>query len=257
VLTDWLRKLLWPARLAAPAPQTSRPARVRPGVEQLEGRLTPSATALTVSTNPGIAGKPVILTALVTESGIDNCQPGSGFGMVTFFDGSASLGTVSVKPGPTSTQGTAQFSTSALGLGTHSLTAQYSGDLIFISGSNLFTGPSTSNSVSEVVNPNVAADVTRLAKVTVQHFPGNEALVTVTNKTGQTLGGPLYLEITSLPKTVRLLGRHGTVHAHKPMGSLFVSDNVTLGPGGFVGFFLQFSGTASFGVRVLEGPGAV
>jgi hypothetical protein len=34
-------------------------------------------------------------------------------------------------------------------------------------------------------------------------------------------------------------------------------DDVTLGPGGFTGFLLQFSGTADFGVRVLAGPGAV
>jgi hypothetical protein len=36
-----------------------------------------------------------------------------------------------------------------------------------------------------------------------------------------------------------------------------VTDNVTLGPAGFVGFLLQFSGKASFGIRVLEGSGAV
>jgi hypothetical protein len=138
------------------------------------------------------------------------------------------------------------------------LTAKYSGDVVVTPTlSELITSGSTSNTVGEVVNPDVAADVTGLAKVTVQHFPGNEALVTVKNKSHQTIGGPLYLEITGLPKNVHLLGRHGKVHAHRPKGSLFVTDNVTLGPGGFVGFLLQFSGQATFGVRVLAGPGAV
>jgi hypothetical protein len=229
----------------------------RPCVEKLEDRTVPSNTALTVSPNPAIAGQSITLSALVTANLSDFVQPGGGFppGQVTFFDGAAPLKTVVVTPSSSNLrQGSAQLTTSSLGVGTHSLIAKYSGDDVILGGS---TAGSTSNTVSEVVNPELAADVTSLTRVTVRRLPGNEALVLVKNKSGQTIGGLLYLEITGLPKTVHLLGKHGTIHAHKPKGSPFVTDNVTLGPGGFVGFLLQFSGNANFGVRVLAGPGAV
>jgi hypothetical protein len=146
-------------------------------------------------------------------------------------------------------------------VGVHSLTAQYSGEFSFFDGTESARG-STSNAVTEVVNTEVvnmevAADVTALVRVTTLRLPNREAVVLVTNKSRQTIGGPLYLEITGLPKSVHLLSKHGTIHAHTPKGSPFVADNVTLGPGGFAGFFLEFSGKANFGIRVLEGPGAV
>jgi hypothetical protein len=77
------------------------------------------------------------------------------------------------------------------------------------------------------------------------------------NNTGQTITGPLDLEIIDLPKSVHLLGKHGVTRTHGPKGSPFVKDNVTLGPGGFIGFLVQFSKPVGFGVRVLAGPGAV
>jgi hypothetical protein len=236
----------------------------RPRVEQLEDRTVPSTTVLTVSPNPVTVGQSITLTAVVADSGSDSLQPGRGIpqGTVTFFDGSVTLGTISVTPSSMiSTQGSAQFTTTTLGVGSHSLKASYSGEYFYVPPNYHTVAASTSNAVSEFVNPFVAADVTALTKVTVRHLPGNEALVTVKSKTGQTLGDPLELEITGLPKTVHLLGKHGTVRAHRARGSPYVVDNVTLGPGGFVGFLVQFSdqGNKRFGfdVRVLAGPGAV
>jgi hypothetical protein len=233
----------------------------RPRVEKLEDRTTPSTTALTVAPNPSIVGNPITLTAVVTEGVGDGVQPGGGDarrGTVQFLDGSTSLGTLFVTPSSTIfTQGSAQLTTSALGVGTHSLTARYSGDSSSFSLIVISTAGSTSSAVTEVVNPLIAPDVTALVKVSTMRLPGDEALVMVKDKAGRTISGPLYLEITGLPKTVKLLTKHGITHAHRPRHSPFVTDNVTLGPGGFIGFLLQFSGKASFGVRVLEGPGAV
>jgi hypothetical protein len=125
-------------------------------VEALERRDTPSTTALTVSPNPATAGQALTLTATVTESGTDSLQPGTGEspGSVTFFDGSASLGTVQVRPkSGTADQGVAQISAVGLGVGTHSLSARFSGSsdttLIPFRG----TVASTSNPVSAVINP--------------------------------------------------------------------------------------------------------
>src|SRR5262245_46797729 len=106
-----------------------RPPSFRPGLERLEGRDTPSTTVLDVAPNPALVGQTVTLTATVTESGSDNLQPGTGkpVGTVTFFDGAAALMTVTVTPtAGTTNQGVAQLTTAALGVGTHSLTAQYS-----------------------------------------------------------------------------------------------------------------------------------
>ena len=73
-----------------------------------------TTTVLTVSPNPAPFHQPVTLTATVT--------PSSATGSVTFFDGTSAIGTAPLK------DGTATFVTSRLAVGTHILTAVYSGD---------------------------------------------------------------------------------------------------------------------------------
>ncbi len=68
------------------------------------------------SASSGLAGKPATFTALVTST------TGIPAGTVTFLDGSNVLGAVTL-----SGTGSAVFSTSTLGLGTHSITASYPG----------------------------------------------------------------------------------------------------------------------------------
>jgi hypothetical protein len=75
-----------------------------------------TSTTLTTSANPSPYGSPLTLTATVSG--------GAAFtGTITFFDGSASLGTSSVNA-----SGTATLVTANLGVGTHALSAQYSND---------------------------------------------------------------------------------------------------------------------------------
>ncbi len=81
-----------------------------------------TTTSIASSLNPSTYGEKVTFTATVTAS-----APGSGMptGTVTFMDGSTMLGT------GTLSGGVVTFSTSSLSVGTHSITAVYSGDSDF------------------------------------------------------------------------------------------------------------------------------
>ncbi|MFC5200271.1 beta strand repeat-containing protein [Streptomyces kaempferi] len=94
-----------------------------------------TSTALSSAPNPSLSGQPVTLTATVTP-----VAPGGGTptGAVSFFDGATLLGTGGLSAG------VATFTTSTLSVGSHSLTAVYSG-----SGShNASTSPVVTQTVS-------------------------------------------------------------------------------------------------------------
>src|SRR6202012_4479480 len=74
-----------------------------------------SAVSISASVNPGVFAQPVTFTATVTPSIAGDFAGGT----VTFLDGAATLGTVSL-----STE-TVQLSVSNLYGGTHSITARY------------------------------------------------------------------------------------------------------------------------------------
>ncbi|MDK9717829.1 MAG: Ig-like domain-containing protein [Trichlorobacter sp.] len=77
-----------------------------------------TSTTLSASANPVIQGQEITLTAAVAKSG--TALP---TGTVTFKEGSTTLGTGTVS------NGQATFSTSALSVGSHAITALYGGDL--------------------------------------------------------------------------------------------------------------------------------
>jgi hypothetical protein len=95
---------------------------------------TNTTTALASSPNPSKYNGSVTFTATVTP----NSGTGTPTGTVTFLDGGNALATVNL------TNGSASYATSALTIGTHAVTAEYSGD-----GSN---DPSTSAVDNQVVN---------------------------------------------------------------------------------------------------------
>ena len=101
-----------------------------------------SSTFLTVSPTELTVGQTLIQVAIASGQVFPT-------GFVTFFDGSMVVG-----QSPIDATGYAQFSTSTLGVGTHSLTARYAGDATLL--------PSVSNSITLVVNP-VPVVVTVLA----------------------------------------------------------------------------------------------
>ncbi len=92
-----------------------------------------TTTALTSSVNPSVFGQSTTLTATVTSA-----AAGARTGTVMFVDGVTTLGTVMLNGA-----GIATYSTAALTVGTHALSAVYSGDTNFTT--------STSAGVSQVV----------------------------------------------------------------------------------------------------------
>jgi hypothetical protein len=82
-----------------------------------------TTTTVTASVNPPVFGQPVTFTATVAS-----VAPGAGTptGAVTFFDGATSLGS-----GTLDGSGVATFTTSSLGVGSHSITAQYGASTSF------------------------------------------------------------------------------------------------------------------------------
>jgi hypothetical protein len=127
----------------------------RPRLECLEGRDVPSTTTLTVAPNPGTAGQVVTLTATITMTDGDAIQPGTGWkgpGRVIFYDGGTALAMVTVTPSLSGSQGTAVMTTSGLTVGSHALSATYSGEIVGPIPYRPGTGGSSSGVVNEVVN---------------------------------------------------------------------------------------------------------
>jgi hypothetical protein len=101
----------------------------------LAAGANPTVTALISSVNPSSFGAPVTFTATVTSP-----ASGTPTGSVSFFDASLELGEASLD-----STGHAALSTSALTVGTHTVSVRYDGDVNF--------APSTSTTLPQTVNP--------------------------------------------------------------------------------------------------------
>ena len=101
------------------------------GLEWLEARallsLIPTSVSVTVSSAKLVSGQSETLTATVTTR-MGDSTPTSADGEVTFYDGNNPLGTPQTLSGKPAT---ATLTTSALAVGSHTITARYSGDSSF------------------------------------------------------------------------------------------------------------------------------
>ena len=88
--------------------------------QTVNGTLIGTATALTSSPNPSTYGQTIGFTAFVSSSA------GTPTGSVTFMDGATTLGSSTVDG-----SGFAALAVSSLSVGTHTVTAQYTGDSSF------------------------------------------------------------------------------------------------------------------------------
>jgi hypothetical protein len=151
---------------------------------------------LTSSLNPSAYGQQVMFTATI--------NPSSGAtGTVTFMDGASTLGTSALNA-----SGVATLSTASLAVGTHSITAQYSGDGSHSGSassplSQIVSKAGTATTLSSSSNPSKSGSpVTFTATVSasaatgsVQFFDGSNSLGTIPLASGtaslttSTLGG--------------------------------------------------------------------
>jgi hypothetical protein len=138
-----------------------------------------TSTSVSSSVNPSVSGQSVKFTAAIS--------PATATGTVQFFDGSNALGTVNLSGS------VASFSTSALSVGSHSITANFSGDGNYNSSNStpltqtVNVALATTTTVTSSLNPSINKQpVTFTATVTsAAGIPAGT--VTFTDK-GTTLG---------------------------------------------------------------------
>ena len=138
-----------------------------------------TVTLLAASANPGSAGATLQFTAAVTAS--DTTGAGPITGMVTFTEGSVTLGT-----GTLNGSGVASFSTTSLAVGTHAIVATYAG-------SQNYAG-SASSALSEQIGQ--TPTVTSLSAPSAASLSGKPVLLTATvsSQTGVPAGTVTFLD---------------------------------------------------------------
>ena len=144
-----------------------------------------TTTTLVSSTNPATSGQTVTFTASVVKMS-QSSQPSTG--AVTFLDGNAILGTTTLDNNESAT-----FSTSTLDAGSHTITANYTG--------NAMAHASVSAAVVEVVAPSQPASP---ASFTIGALPvtvkvGQVASVTVKVSPANGFNQPIQLSCANLP----------------------------------------------------------
>jgi hypothetical protein len=139
--------------------------------------LNPGGTFMTASSsaNPSSFGQSVTLTVSVTDSVLVPGQP-APTGTVVFNDGLTAIGSASL------VAGTATFTTSTLSVGTHTITAVYSGDTYY----NPHIAPSISQTVTNPAAVSLSATSLTFSTQLVGTFSGSKP-VTLTNIGSATL----------------------------------------------------------------------
>jgi hypothetical protein len=164
-----------------------------PVVSQTVSKATPSLTLLSPD-NPSIAGNPVTFIANITVLAT---------GTVQFLDGSTPLGTVTL------VNGQAVISTSSLSAGTHSITANYSGDSNFIP---------ASASLTQAVK--IATTIT-LGPLTNPVQPGQNVKLTATVSPSAATGTVTFYADTNALGTGRIINGSASLTTSFPLAGMY------------------------------------
>ncbi len=159
-----------------------------------------SSTAVSSSANPSDFGQSVTFTATVMSGA------GTPTGTVQFKDGAANLGA----PVALNGSGVAQFSTSSLSIGTHTITAVYSGDSNFLTSTGTLSG-------GQVVKPQPSLSI-------------DDVSITEGNAGTKTMTFTVTLSaVSSLTVTIGFITSNGT--AVTPSDYVFTNGTLTFNPG--------------------------
>ncbi len=188
-----------------------------------------TATTVTSSANPSVYGQLVTFTATISP-----VAPGAGMatGTVTFLDGGSPIGS-GVLSG-----GVATFTTSALSLGSHTITTSYGGDGNFNGSTGLLTGnpqvvnrASTTTTLNSLPNPSVyGQSVTITATVSAQAPGTGLPTGTVTFTDGATTLGTAALTgvVATLTTSELTVTSHGIRASYNGDGNFAGSQSSTL-----------------------------
>jgi len=178
-----------------------------------------TTTTLTTSPNPSSVGQETTLTATIAA-----VSPGSGnaTGTVEFYNGATLLGTATL------TAGVATFNTSALPLGTSTLTAKYLGDTNYLA--------SESSAVNQSVNP--ATSTTLTSSTGTANF-GEK--VTLTASVSAVVGG------TGTPSGDVIFKSGSTTIGTAALINGVATLETTSIPGGTNAITAQYQGDPTFG----------
>lgn len=162
-------------------------------VQTVQGSFA-TTTTVSSSPNPSVFGQSVTFTATVTSSG------GVPVGTVTFTEGSTVLASNVTVDG----SGHAAFSTASLAVGSHTITASFTGNATWgnSSGSDsaspqVVNKDATTTTVSSSVNPSVFSQPVTFTAAVTANSPGNGIPTgTVTFKSGNTTLGTSNLDGT-------------------------------------------------------------
>jgi membrane-bound inhibitor of C-type lysozyme len=186
-----------------------------------------TTTSLTATPSPSVTGQAVTLTATVSP-----VAPGTGVptGTVTFSDGATTLDVVNLN------NGSASLTTSTLTVGSHSLTAVYSGGGNFLAStsavvSHTVNRGSTSTSLTSNPNPsNLGQTVTLNATVSAVAPATGVPTGTVTFRDGATSLGVVNLNNGSASLTISTLaaGSHSLTAVYSGSGNFLASTSAAV-----------------------------
>lgn len=186
--------------------------------------ITPAIT-LASDANPSVFGQPVTFTAH-----IDPIVPAPATGTVSFRDNNVVIGT-----GNLDANGNATFTTSALSVATHPITATYGGNGLFLGG--------TSNTVSQVVTR--ADTTTTLLSSSNPSVVGQSVTITATVAASAPGAGTPQGNVVFREGAVTL----GTIALDATGNARLVVNNFTVGTHDIVG---AYAGNANFNPSTSE-----
>ncbi len=161
---------------------------------------TSTALALQSSLNPSAYGQAITFQATITAAGT------APAGTVTFYDGSAVLGTASI-----GANGVASLVTSSLNVGTHNVTANFAGNGNFLA--------SSSSALTQVVNKAASTVVLSTSNSSPNVGDSVTLTATVASTTGTPSGSVQFLDGTSVVGTVPLNAQGAAVFTATSLSS--------------------------------------